>query len=34
MISIGNHMNLSAIQEIIAPSHALAGSVISWGEAK
>ena len=34
LISIGNHMNSSAIWEIIALSHALEGSVISRGEAE
>ena len=32
LISIGNHMNSSAIWEIIALSHTLEGSVISQGK--
>ena len=34
MISIGNHMNSSAIWEIIALSHVLEGRVITRGEAE
>ena len=34
LICIGNHMNSNAIWEIIAPSHALEGSVISQGKAE
>ena len=33
-ISIGNHMNSSAIWEIIALSHVLEGRVITRGEAE
>ena len=34
VISIGNHMNSSAIWEIIALSHVLEGRVITRGEAE
>ena len=34
IISIGNHMNSSAIWEIIALSHVLEGRVITRGEAE
>ena len=33
-VRIGNHMNSSAIWEIVALSHALEGSVISRGKAE
>ena len=34
IISIGNHMNSSAIWEIIALSHVLKGRLITRGEAE